>query len=478
MSEYSSVRFGKAAEQLFRRLPERIFSPLASANRQQFWTLLCALHVRRFGPDAPLAPSEGFAQRDMTRDIEDVLVELDWEEEGEDPATPLGIRANMVLQRLIETGWLRTDRHGVEKRVGMSPAVSQFLTQLVTFAETGPLFVAGKVRSIDANLRIVSDEMDGDSLAEAAEQARNLLEHVRNTGLNVRDVMAALTPELSTGEYVRRFFSDYVTDIFIGDYRELRTREHPLSRRQHILDLVERLAGSAEVRSRLLSSYQTRRCSGDEARAKRLLERDFDRLRELSRIDEYLDRLDSEVRRANKLALTFLDYRLRSLRPVDDLLKRAINALVDAPEVVVPCSPGPMLASESLAEPRRTVERPLPDALRRSIPTDRDIALMRIANRILEARQITPERLAAFVASQKDEQGRISSDGLNIDNIEAVVAKQVLADIALAMGGTEQMRRNARALARGFDVMPDHGEPESVDTPLSGRRFAIKIRER
>jgi hypothetical protein len=40
------------------------------------------------------------------------------------------------------------------------------------------------------------------------------------------------------------------------------------------------------------------------------------------------------------------------------------------------------------------------------------------------------------------------------------------------------MRRNARALAKGFDVMPDQGEPEPVDTPLSGRRFAIKIRER
>jgi len=478
MSDYWSVRFGKAAGQLFQRLPERIFSPLASANRQQFWTLLCVLHARRFGPDAPLAPSEGFAQRDLTRDIEDILVELDWQDEGEDPATPLGIRANIVLQRLIDTGWLRTDRHGVEKRVGMSPAVSQFLTQLVSFAETGPLFVAGKIRSINANLRIVSEDMDGDSLAEAAEQARNLLEHVRNTGLNVRDVMSALTPELSTGEYVRRFFSDYVTDIFIGDYRELRTREHPLSRRQQILELVERLAASAEVRGRLQHSYLTRRCGGDEARAMRLLERDFDRLRELSRIDEYLDRLDSEVRRANKLALTFLDYRLRSLRPVDDLLKSAIDALVDAPEIVVPFSPGPMLAAGSLAEPRRTVERRPPDALRRSIPTDRDIALMRITNRILEARQMTAERLAAFVAVQTDAQGCISSDGLEINSIEAVVAKQVLADIALAMGGTEQMRRNARALARGFDVMPDQGESEPLDVPLSGRCFVIKIRER
>lgn len=69
----------------------------------------------------------------------------------------------------------------------MQPTVSQFLTMLVSFAETGPVFVSGKIRSIDANLQMVIEgKASGDSLAEAAEQARNLLEHVRNTGTNIR----------------------------------------------------------------------------------------------------------------------------------------------------------------------------------------------------------------------------------------------------------------------------------------------------
>ena len=54
------IRQEKVAERyppLFKRLPDRLFTPLASANRFQYWSLLCALHAKRFGPEAPLPPS-------------------------------------------------------------------------------------------------------------------------------------------------------------------------------------------------------------------------------------------------------------------------------------------------------------------------------------------------------------------------------------------------------------------------------------
>jgi len=86
------------------------------------------------------------------------------------------------------------------------------------------------VRSIEANLQlIVEQNADGDTLQEAASQTRNLLEHVRNTGTNIRDLMASFSVEMTTAHYVQRFFIDYIERVFIGDYRELRSaREHPL----------------------------------------------------------------------------------------------------------------------------------------------------------------------------------------------------------------------------------------------------------
>ena len=167
----------------------------------------------------------------------------------------------------------------------LAPTVSQFLSELSGFAETGPVFVAGKIRAIELNVMAVANGAGGDSLAEAAESARNLIEHIRNTGLNVRDVMSALTPDLATGEYVRRFFSDYIESIFIGDYRELRTREHPLARRLQILDVLERVVCAGEIYERLTVWYQKNMAGGDRVRAVRILERNLKRIRDLSRID-------------------------------------------------------------------------------------------------------------------------------------------------------------------------------------------------
>jgi hypothetical protein len=132
---------GAAASLLFTRLPERLFAPLASPNKQIYWGILCALYDRRFGPDAPLPPSHGFTTRDITQDIEAELVIHDsWiDEDGATPETPLNIRAITIFNRLHDCGWLRLDRHGVDKRVSMTPTVNQFLGQLINFAETTDL---------------------------------------------------------------------------------------------------------------------------------------------------------------------------------------------------------------------------------------------------------------------------------------------------------------------------------------------------
>lgn len=65
---------------LFERIPDRLFSPLGSENRRGYWSLLCALHRYRFGPDAPMPPSHGFLLRDINKDIEDhIKYDSAWE---------------------------------------------------------------------------------------------------------------------------------------------------------------------------------------------------------------------------------------------------------------------------------------------------------------------------------------------------------------------------------------------------------------
>jgi len=471
-----------AATLLFERLPDRLFAPLSSANRHRYWALLCRLHEKRFGPDAPLPPSQGFTVREIVQDIEDELLTQDiWEtEEGYSQETPINIRALQVFHRFEEAGWFRLEKFGVEKRVTMRPTVNQFLTLLVSFAETGPVFLSGKIRSIDLNIQqVVEGKADGDTLSETAEQARNLLEHVRNTGTNIRDIMEALSVETTTAEYVRRFFSDYIEQVFIGDYRELRTKEHPLSRRQQIIRAVEELSSSDTQRSRLIAWYETKRCAGDRRKAEVLFEKDIYRLLELNRIDEYLDRLDDEIRRANRRALAYLDYRLRSLRPVDQLVKQAIAAAIEGnlPLVSDPFPPGDMISGDRLAEPRKTLERAAPSNLRRQLPSEAQIARSRIMLRARDARSMTPPKLVEYVLGHLDGAASVSSDHLVLTSIADVRAYQTLAGLGLAMSSdSRRLQLSATAMAKGFRVtLADTNEPEGA--LIAGRSFTIERRK-
>ena len=56
-----------------------------------------------------------------------------------------------------------------------------------------------------------------DTLAETAEQARNLLEHVK-TGTNIRDIMELLARKRDYGSVRPGFFMATTSRNFIGDY--------------------------------------------------------------------------------------------------------------------------------------------------------------------------------------------------------------------------------------------------------------------
>lgn len=467
---------------LFQRLPERLFTPLASPNRQRYWSLLCALHGERFGPDAPLPPSNGFPVQEITKAIADEIRFQDWESEDEiTPATPLEIRASEAFNRLKDAGWFRVDRVGVRDMVAMPPIVAHFMSRLMDFARTGPLFVAGKIRSIEANLKILlaDDSAGGDTLHETAEQTRNLLEHVRNTGTNVRDLMHEIGTTQDTRSFVRRFFDDFVERVFIGDYKELRTREHPLARRQEILRLVAHIQHAAPIRERLLKWYADRRTSGDRERAGMLFERDIQRIDELQRIDEYLDRLDDEIRAANKRALAYLDYRLKASRPLDLLVDHAIAAVLAHPEGLraAPFAPGMCIEPGRLAEPRPETQRRPATALRKQVMTIHEEARARLLLQARNRRLMSPPRLAEFVRRQIGEYSSVNSRAIAQNSIESVRSLQALCVVAAANGsGSQHLRTQARSMTSGFNVVP--GSAEQTTEGLTHQPFDLELRLR
>ncbi len=363
----------------------------------------------------------------------------------------------------------------------MAPAVGQLLTQLINFAETGPVFVSGKIRAIDAAVaQVHKGEASGDLLREAAEQCRNLLVYIRNTGTNVRDLMVAIGAQPTTAQYVRSFFTSYIQEVFIGDYQELRTREHPLSKRQQILDAVTDIDTQPEQRSRLLDWYVNRLCSGDDRKGQAAFQRDLQRLYELDRIEEYLERLDEEIRVANRRALAFLEYKLRAIRPIDHLLRQTMDRLIANPDIdVAPVfPPDALMGGARLAQPRKEVPRLAPTPLRQVIISDRTRAISNLVRRAQERRSITPMKLRAYAEKVLQNTTAADSEALPCGSIEDLRAFQALTSVAMATNSRiPRLEMEGRASAPGIELR--YTSDEAVEHPyLSGKPFTLSWRKR
>lgn len=485
LPEIVPIRAKPRHPDLFARLPHDLFKPLASPNHERYWMLLTALHRKRFGPDAPLPPAEGLPAREIIADIEQLLEDSDpWVDDEDDSttatvATSINARANMILIRLVDTGWLERGRHGAERVISMSPQVGHFLDQLVSFADSGPVYVGAKIHSIEGLIDLVQEEeAGGDVLMEAALQTRNLLQYVRNTGTVVRDMMVSLRNTTKASEFVRQFFDDYIEKVFLGDFRALRTQgDHPLSKRYAIIRRVDAIDESPIDRERLINWYEQNQFQGNRPRAEVQYERDLFRLRELSRLDEYLDRLDNELRRANRQATVYLDYTIRTVRPIDQLVRNAVKVLERETEHLVPdpFPPGSLASQGALALSRTRAPRPQAAPLRVVQPTPRELAVARLSQRAMHARMVYGPKMTEYLLSQVGDSS-VSNDTLVTGTVPQGRAYQELSRIAFHLrAGDLAVKQAARSQTPGFIVTP-MGDTEEEHPFISGAIFGVARR--
>lgn len=443
---------------LFSVVPAGLFGPLASPNREHYWLLLCRLFDEFFGPDAPLPPSIGFQRREITSALERYLLTDDpWDtEEGDAPDAPLTVRANAIYERFRAAGWLRQERFGAREMVTLPQRVSELLSMLIEFSEHGPTFVSAKVRSIELQLsQVVEGKAGGEALDEAADQARRLLVSLSSMSLQVRDLMPELSKAETTAQFARQWFERYVGQFFIGDYADLHRTDHPLARRSSILSIAHQVE-EAPLRGRLLDWYREHVTGGDGERAELRLQRSLRRLHELERIDEYLGRLDEDIRQANRRALAFLDYRLRAPDRLDVLLQRACRGALHAPEdaLRMPVAPGGLMEEQRLRPPRQKPQ-PIPrSANATQRPTPEQLARLSLLRRMKRARLVTPEDMARYVGRHLPATGSIESQQLGIASIADLRAYQSLVTVALRSHRAGGLRREdpVGRLLRGFRV--------------------------
>jgi hypothetical protein len=421
---------GRTSLGIFDRVPADLFRPLATENRERMWELLVRLHDVFFGPDAALPPEDGYAHRAVTLEIERHLLSSPaWSDEGETPAdnTPQG-RANQYLDRLIASGWLREERIGARNFIVMPPVVQKILELLQQFAEEGAPMVGGKVQVIYNNLLALEADPHEQArvLPEAAKEARALVASLAGIGVRVREVMERLSKEESAGKFVAAFFRDYISELYIRDYHDMRTHNHPLRHRHDIVRIAYRLRDEPELRQIMLKAYEKLFRSRPGTDAQALFERDIARLLKFQDIQGYLDRVDDSVNRATRHALSYLRYKLRSHDRIEAVIANTIAALTadERPAqalVPTPFAPGRLFSDELLRPPTRVTEEIRPPAMRRQTLTPEQRARAELWRAMTRARQVTRLQVRDYARRHLPINTRVPAHELPVSEVSDLV---------------------------------------------------------
>lgn len=437
---------------LFDVIPKDLFRPLASSNREHYWRLIHLLYTRFFGPEADLPPPAGWNRRDLIIVIEQQLDEDDpWEvEDGDSPNTPPTIRAHNYLGRLVKAGWLLEERVGLAVVVSMPTVVARLMETLQAFVEFSPPAVGAKMRSIEGALqRVLTSRQPGADLDEAAAQARQLVGAMGSMGVRVRELMRGLTAEVTTAQALRRIFDEYIADIYMADYAQLAGADHPLARKSAVIALANEI-DLGEHRSRLVAWYAEHRTGGGLEQAEERLQRTLRRIKDLHRLQDFLDRLEDDLRRMNRRMLALIDYRLHAPSHLEARIKRAIEGVKqsDQKELTPPIGPGQILSAELLYKPRKHTP-PIPivgDRMRQMTPEQE--ARMRLRAQAMAARRVLSKDIYAYLQRVMGDNLQTLASELPIESIKDFRVVQTLSSMALGAGANVERGRGNGTVGR------------------------------
>jgi hypothetical protein len=415
---------------LFNKLPDDLFLPLSGQNRHIYQAVMLALADLFFDEDL----IDPFIPKDLVRSaIEDAVVRLGvrrWEPEGDDdaeggePPRSAAEYASRVYRRLVQTGWLEEEQRIYRTFVLLSPSISYLLRSLVSIAKLEKRSYGGAVLNVLSSLEsAINDPVGrGITLAEAAQTAADFSAHLTDMLLGLRELKISLAETNNAQEIVRRFFDRFVEHILVSDYKTLKTKNNPFRFRRQILSLLRELQFDSLRLEKLTVHYQMQfEVSHDEAEAR--VHQHINRIiRIFESVDKRLATIDDFRYRLEKRVADTVRYMDKTTPGMAARLSRVISEIARRPEADVPRvdtldSIG-FLSPSSVRSPMRRRIEAQPRVIHQAEIDPSVLELRRLFKEYKERREVTPERINAYLESNLGTRNSLEADGFRIETIE------------------------------------------------------------
>lgn len=471
---------------LFDRVPIDIFRPLVGQNQRRMWELLERIYNLFFGPDAIPPQDDGFLQRDLTIEIERYLQNsLPWNDDGEelDESAPLNVQAHLILNRLIDTGWLKSERVGVRTFINMHPVILRLFETLNQFVHEGPQLIGGKVQMIYNQLCQVVENPSAQAqgFQSAAQESVRLINTLNATAVRIKDIISDLEQNDETQMFIQRFFGEYVSKLYVRDYQQLRTENHPLKHRWEIVTMVESLRDDPLKRQNLIKGYaEIANLKNEDPEA--MFDSDIQRFLRFVDIERYLDRLDNSVNEATKRSIAFLTYRLKTSDRLELSIEQTISAVINLHNRglaiegnLIPT--GQLLSEERLRPPTIKAKTQPQVLIQKREMTAREKAIVALRMAMIKHRIVSEKALIAYLDKNMRNLVEINSNELEINTIEDACAFMSLSKFALYQKVSKSSKSPMFAIPKNIEIETEYQQGERaisslIDSPM------FKIRKR
>lgn len=448
---------------LFRRLPDDLFRPLSGPNRHVYVEILSSLHKLFFSDSAAsIFPSD----KTVRTEIEETLISLslrDWKPEEDDETFPdipdnAAGHAWRAYRRLVRCGWLEEEQEGYATRVVIPSDVGRLLSALLEISSQRTRLYGGVVQSIYNSIRQVKEqpEEQAAALAEAAHQAHEFFLHLRSLEYGLRDLTKSLKNIHDPKKLLGSFFTDFVEEFLVADYKTLHTQENPFRFRTEILRIVRELRFSTIAKETLPTAYlrlQIVKSLGDALgrvdQDLQVLQRVFEEAdNHLARIDTYRSSLERRVAES----IRYLD---KTQPGAAARLARLTSRLADVDESML-CMLPPLhhmarilpLSPKSPRSPSSTKQPPDPQRLRIRVPNPAHAERLKAIREYQKRRQVDPKRIEEYLERSLANHNEISARNLSIETVDDFIAFAHLRQLK----HFAQMGKAGQRLANGYEV--------------------------
>lgn len=307
---------------IFDIVPENYFSILSSPNKFMYIKIISLIYSL-----VQNGLSYGIDKEILIDEIEDYLNAINYEvvDEEEDEIKNNRDRANSLIRRLIETGWIYPENTSDYKVIiNFHDYSITILESFIKIADRESLEYQGNIISIYTLL--YSKEKSGIVIKQVYENTKGIISGLKSLNANIKKYMDRLTKQKTPEEIMKEFFGNYTKEVIDKSYHRLKTSENISKYRPRIIEKLREDIDNNEFIESAAHFYKEDREIEDINDAiilvKEIINNIIDAFEEF---DDIMEEIDTKNTKYIKAAVTRAKFLLNNSKDITGNIKNILS---------------------------------------------------------------------------------------------------------------------------------------------------------